>query len=108
MPFFSPRKRKDKRKATEEPSDGKGNPGKRQEVSNGSTAMATALGADISKPSLPSNTKELEKVVKVACLEEVKLENAVAGESYISKARKTRVGYPLPCTYVLVWKNEQI
>ena len=53
MPFFSPRKRKDKRKATEEPSDGKGNPGKRQDVSNGSTVMATALGADIPKPSLP-------------------------------------------------------
>ena len=61
MPFFSPRKRKDKRKATEEPSDGKGNPGKRQEVSNGSTAMATALGADIPKPSLPSNTEEFER-----------------------------------------------
>ena len=29
MPLFSPKKRKDKRKATEEPSDGRGNPGKK-------------------------------------------------------------------------------
>ena len=33
MPLFSPKKRKDKRKATEEPSDGRGNPGKKQETS---------------------------------------------------------------------------
>ena len=115
--IFCPRKRKDKRKATEEPSDGRGNPGKRQEVSrksggpcivvardsilghisaNGSTtiqpvAMATKLGPDIPKPSLPSNTKKFEKVVKEACLEEAKHKNATAGESYASTARKTRV-----------------
>ena len=72
MPFFSPKKRKDKRKATEEPSDGRGNPGKRKGVSRksggpyvvvrgdsklvhisakGSTTvpvvMATLLGADV-------------------------------------------------------------
>ena len=37
MPLFGPRERKDKRKATEEPSDGRGNSGKKPEVSNGST-----------------------------------------------------------------------
>jgi hypothetical protein len=98
MPLFGSRERKDKRKATEAPSDGRGNPGKKQEVSNGSTqtpvAMATALGADIPKPSLPSNTEEFEKVVKEACLEEAKLESAAAGGSYASKARKSRVNYP--------------
>ena len=71
MPLFSPKKRKDKRKATEEPSDGRGNPGKKQETSRKSggpcvvvlgdsilghisakgpttvpVVMATALGAD--------------------------------------------------------------
>ena len=70
MPLFSPKKRKDKRKATEEPSDGRGNPGKKQETSRKSggpcvvvrsdstlahfsakgklqVVMATALGADV-------------------------------------------------------------
>ena len=98
MPLFGPKERKDKRKATEEPSDVRGNPGKKQEVSNGSTqtpvAMATALGADTPMPSLPSNNEEFEKVVKEVGLEEAKLENAEAGESYASKARKSRVEYP--------------
>ena len=96
--LFGQRERKDKRKATGQPSDGRGNPGKKQEVSNGSTqtpvAMATALGADIPMPSLPSNTEEFEKVVKEVGLEEANLENAEAGESYASKARKARVDYP--------------
>ena len=43
---------------------------------------------------MPKWSIGFEKVVKEACLEEVKVENAVAGESYVSKARKTRVGYP--------------
>ena len=98
MPLFGPKERKDRRKATEEPSDVRGNPGKKQEVSNGSTqtpvAMATALGADTPMPSLPSNAEEFEKVVKEVGLEEAKLENAEAGESYASKARKSRVEYP--------------
>jgi DhnA family fructose-bisphosphate aldolase class Ia len=34
-------------------------------------AMATALGTDILKLSLPSNTEELEKVVKEAATEEL-------------------------------------
>ena len=65
---------------------------------NGSTtipvAMATKLGANILKPSLPPNTKEFEKVVKEACLEEAKHKNTTAGESYASTARKTRIDYP--------------
>ena len=43
MPLFGPKERKDKRKATEEPSDARGNPGKKQEVSNGSTQTPVAI-----------------------------------------------------------------
>ena len=128
MPLFSPKKRKDKRKATEEPSDGRGNPGKKQETSRKSggpcvvvrgdsklahcsakgklpvvmaTALgadvvtATALGGDIPKPSLPSNTEEFMKVVEES-LEQAKIEDAGAGESYASKASKTKVDHYYP------------
>ena len=50
--------------------------------------------ADIPKPCLPSNAEEFEKVVKEACLEEAKFENAGAGESYASKGRIASVVYP--------------
>ena len=137
MPLFSPKKRKDKRKATEEPSDGRGNPGKKQETSRKSggpyvvvrgdsklvhisakgsttvpvvmatllgadvvTATATVLGADIPKPSLPSNTEEFVKVVEEARLEQAKIEDAAlcagAGESYASKASKTKADHYYP------------
>ena len=109
--IFCPRKKKDKRKGTEEPSDDRGNTGKRRKEvrrksggpyivvardsilghisANGSTtipvAMATKLGANILKPSLPPNTKEFEKFEKEG-LGEAKHKNATA--------RKTRVDYP--------------
>ena len=47
--------------------------------------MATKLGANILKPSLPPNTKEFEKFEKEG-LGEAKHKNATA--------RKTRVDYP--------------
>ena len=115
------------------PSDGRGNPGKKQETSRKSggpcvvvrgdsklahcsakgklpvvmaTALgadvvtATALGADTPKPSLPSNTEEFVKVVEEARLEQAKIENAAlcagAGESYASKASKTKADHYYP------------
>ena len=118
MPLFSPknfRKKQNKpqqcqpvvkRKATEPPG-GRGNPEKRQEMSskssgNGATfdggsaalVVATRLGDQSPNPSLPSNTEEFQKVVNEVSLEEEKLDNAGAGESYASKAKKAKLDYP--------------
>ena len=108
MPLFSPRIKQDKRKATGPPG-GRGNPEKRQEMSSksggkgttfdgGTTALlvatSTGLGEQSPKPSLPSNTEEFEKVVNDVSLEEEKLDNAGAGESYASKAKKAKMDYP--------------
>ena len=127
MPLFSPKKRKDKRKATEEPSDGRGNPGKKQETSRKSggpcvvvrgdsklahcsakgklpVVMATALGADVVTATalataLPSNKEEFKKVVEES-LEQAKIEDAAlcagAGQSYASKASKTKANHYYP------------
>ena len=80
MPLFSPKKRKDKRKATEEPSDGRGNPGKKQETSRKSGGPCVVVRGDsklvhifakgsttvpvVMATALPSNTKEFMEVVE--------------------------------------------
>ena len=62
--------------------------------------MATTLGADVVTATalataLPSNTEEFVKVVEES-LEQAKIEDAGAGESYASKASKTKANHYYP------------
>ena len=116
MPLFSPKKKQDKRKATGPPG-GREKPGKRQEMSSksggttfdgGSAAIvvATKWEKPSPTPSLPSNTEEFEKVVSDVSLEEEKQDNAGAGISYASKAKKPKLDYPF-ALYVCAGSEER-